>query len=121
MHKGSTILGLMILAGLAGAGLARADGQTMYYQGFFEGQATPAPQGISGIVYHVDPGTIQPSFYESRYRHLPLQGTGAGQPDGQPLTVVSRAPLPGIYWYQDPVLNRGIPLCDLGWPYVQNR
>ena len=125
MRKGLIFLAVTVLATLSATSLMAADSPTLYYQGFFEAEMSHAPP--QGFVYRADPNTIQPSFYY-RYRALPLHRPQSGisnvrhsAPGTQPLNLVSPVPLPGIYWYEDPSLFRGIPMTNLGWPYGNSR
>jgi hypothetical protein len=126
MRTEMLFLTLAVLVGIVGAGLASADQPTLYYQGYFEGQATPVPP--VGFVYRANPNTIQPSFYY-RYRAVPLPKPDCDQAAAgpslslgtQPLVMAAPVPLPGIYWYQDPSLFRGVPMCNLWWPYGTSR
>ena len=128
MRKVMPYLGVAILVLVAGASGARADGPTLtlYYQGYFDAQATPLPP--QGFVYRADPDTIQPSFYyQYRTRPVPLNDPGPQAPpawinpgsNGQPLVFLSPQMLPGVYWYQDPNKFRQIPMSNLGYPFVR--
>ena len=104
---------------IVGAAGVSADPNTFYYQGYFEAQANVVP--MQGWVYRAEPDTFQNSFYY-RYRTAPLPRYDREEPpcgisNIRPgtVTLFSRAPLPGAYWYEDPDMFQAGTTVNLGY------
>src|ERR1035437_3998329 len=114
MRRVCIYLVMAMLAAILSAAAASADPNTLYYQGYFNGTSTVVPG--QGFVYHVDPNTIQTSYYWA-FRPQP-QNRGGGDwgqpgqqfqpgqpgdqngnqgPAGPPQVILTPRQLPGIY------------------------
>lgn len=126
------LLGLAIVGCLVSASLPANADEVFYYRGYFSAKAAEIP--FEGFVYQVDPNTIQPAFYfQYRTQQIPLGPSVGGRLGGNPrgeyrapfqpsgsTVLVTPAPLPGQYWYNEPGAY-AFHTNDLGWPYDTRR
>ncbi len=131
-----------VMALLIAASMAVAQGTTsMWYIGPFEGEVTVKDGQTPGRAgyYYRPQATQTPTFAERydhpvrctdcrRWRDLGRECAWCGQQadryersQARRGAIYSPRPLPGQYWYQQPMRSTTGPKHGMGWPYLSDR
>ncbi len=119
------MVGVVVVAVIVAASLPAAAQQTLYYQGYFDGEVKHLNKGVGWYKYKPAPNAAFPLL---EYRHTSpwwyLVGPEDEKEEDESFLNPSRTrvytlnPLPGQYWNKKPAhYNFSTPQNNLGWPY----